>query len=176
MNFSRITTTNDKNFHKTWNLYEKSFPIYERRTLDTHIKALNDENFYCTYITENNTFIGILFYWKLEEFIYIEHLAIDETLRGQGYGSKILKEFSSIEKNLILEIDPPIDDVSIKRYHFYENAGFKLYDFEHIQLPYRKGYEGYKLKILAKGINLSQESYSKFYELMFKNLLPYCQN
>ena len=101
MNFLRITHTNEENFHKTWNLYEKSFPIYERRTLDTHIKALDDENFYCTYITENNTFIGILFYWKLEEFIYIEHFAIDESLRGKGYGSKVLKEFSSIERNLI---------------------------------------------------------------------------
>lgn len=175
MNFIRITHTNEENFYKAWNLYETSFPIYERRTFDTHIKALDDENFHCTYITENNTFIGILFFWKLEEFIYIEHFAIDENLRDKGYGSKILKEFCLIEKNLILEIDPPIDNISIKRYYFYKNCGFKLYDFEHVQLPYRKGYEGYKLTILANGIDLNQELYSKFYHLMFKNLLPYCQ-
>ncbi len=176
MKFLRITHTYEENFNKAWSLYEKSFPIYEKRTLETHEKALDNENFYCTYIMDNNIFIGILFYWKLDKYIYLEHFAIDESLRGKGYGSKVLKEFSSKNTNIILEIDPPIDDISIKRYNFYKSLGFKLYDFDHIQLPYRKNYEGYKLKILAHGILLSLDDYNEFYDLMYKNLLPYCQN
>lgn len=176
MEFIRITHTNEENFKNTWNLYESSFPIYERRTLDTHIKALNDENFYATYVLDNNLFVGILFYWKLDKYIYIEHFAINKNLRGKGYGSKILKEFTHNNSNIILEIDPPIDDISINRYNFYKNLDFKLYNFDHVQLPYRKSYEGYKLKILAHGIILEDKQYNEFHSLLFKNLIPYCEN
>ena len=176
MDFIRITDKNNKDFHKAWELYENSFPIHERRTLETHKKALDNENFYCTYVMEDDTFIGILFYWKLNNYIYVEHFAISPELRNHGFGTKVLNEFTSNNDNIILEIDPLEDEVSIKRYHFYKNIGFKLHDFDHIQLPYRKDYEGYVLRILSHSIDLTEDSYNEFYKLLFDSLTKYCED
>lgn len=175
MNFIRILDNNDKNFDKAWELYESSFPIYERRTLKSHIEALKNENFHCTYAIDGGAFIGILFYWKLGKYIYVEHLAINSELRNHGFGTKLLEAFTSNHDNVILEIDPPVDEVSIKRHHFYKNIGFESHDFHHVQLPYRKGYEGYVLKILSHSANLTEDSYNEFYKLLFDNLTEYCE-
>ncbi|MCB6146744.1 GNAT family N-acetyltransferase [Providencia rettgeri] len=39
------------------------------------------------------TFYWFYWCWKIEDYYYIEHLAISPVLRGQGYGQKVLKQF-----------------------------------------------------------------------------------
>ncbi|MGL5316183.1 MAG: GNAT family N-acetyltransferase, partial [Peptostreptococcaceae bacterium] len=94
----------------------------------------------------------------------------------KNYGSKILKEFCSVNKHTILEIDNPIDEISIKRLNFYSKIGFKLQKFEHIHPPYRHGYDGHNLKIMSYNRDLSEEEYEEFNIFLNTNVMIYSEN
>lgn len=46
-------------------------------------------------------------------------------MRGRGYGAQALSLLGERKKTVILEIDPPNDEVSVRRKAFYERAGYK---------------------------------------------------
>lgn len=62
--------------------------------------------------------------WETETFIYVEHFFILPHLRGHACGSRALALLGGRGKTVILEIDPPADDVSLRRRGFYERAAF----------------------------------------------------
>lgn len=175
MEFIRINSKDDKYFNDAMKIYQTSFPIFEQRTMKNQIEVLENKEYYSTIICENNILIGLLFYWKYGKYTYIEHLAISPSLRGKNYGSKILKIFCEDNKNTILEIDNPIDEISIKRLKFYSKIGFKLQNFQHIHPPYRKGYEGHNLKIMSFNRDLSKEEYDAFNVFLKTKVMKYSE-
>ena len=81
--------------------------------------------------------LGLLTTWEFADFIYIEHFAIDPALRSQGYGSEALKAFIHEQcKPLVLEAEPPTDEMTHRRIRFYERIGLTLYDYPYIQPAY----------------------------------------
>lgn len=92
MDFIRLKNINDENWNKIWEIYEESFPKHELRNIKEQKEAMNDDEFFCVYVKEEETVVGIIFYWELEQFRYIEHFAVNPNLRGGGYGSKILEK------------------------------------------------------------------------------------
>lgn len=175
MQFIRINSKDDKYFNDTMKIYQTSFPIFEQRIIKDQIEALENKNYYSTIICENDRLIGLLFYWKYDNYVYIEHLAISLSLRGKKYGSKILKTFCENNKNIILEIDNPIDEISRKRLKFYSEIGFKLQEFDHIHPPYRKEYNGHKLKIMSFNRDLSKEEYNQFNVFLKTKVMKYSE-
>lgn len=161
--FLRLSSKEDRFFRAAMQLYEKSFPACERREMEDHLLALKDDRYHCDVIVENDKLIGIFFYWKLGWFIYGEHLAIDPKLRGKSYGTKILRAFCSKHKEMILEIEPPKDDITIRRLHFYKRLGFKLQPFNHFQVNYRKEDKNLQLKIMTYGRDWCRKEYDDFY-------------
>lgn len=59
-------------------------------------------------------------------------------MRNKQYGQKTLSLLAKQGKTLILEIDPPKDDISKRRKGFYERCGFTENFFTHIHPPYHK--------------------------------------
>ena len=90
MKFIRIEAKEDPYHDDAMNIYINSFPIFERRTEKDQIDVLKNEKYKCNVVCDNNKVIGILFYWEINSYRYIEHFAIDKNLRGKSYGSKIL--------------------------------------------------------------------------------------
>ena len=81
--------------------------------------------------------LGLLTTWEFADFIYIEHFAISPTLRSQGYGSEALKAFIHEQcKPLVLEAEPPTDEMTRRRIRFYERIGLTLYDYPYTQPAY----------------------------------------
>ena len=94
--------------------------------------------------------LGLLTTWHFEEFIYIEHFAIDPTLRSQGYGSEALKAFIHEHgKPIVLEAEPPTDAFSIRRIRFYERIGLTLYDFPYMQPAYTEDSHPVELRLMG---------------------------
>ncbi len=151
MIFKRITDSSTIDFKETYDIYKTSFPIFEQRTLQDQLEALSDQEYFCHAIQdEQNKNIGLLFTWRTDSFIYIEHLAILESERGKNIGTstlKMLKESTSLP--IILEIDPPVDAISIRRKGFYESLGFVMSDFKHIHPAFTKESGAYDLKIMS---------------------------
>lgn len=162
MCFERITRPDGPLFEEAFRLYETAFPIFEQRPRAAQEAVLAEREYHCEAILDEGAFVGLLFYWETDEFLYIEHFSILPTLRGKSYGSRALALLGERGKALILEIDPPVDEVSINRRHFYERLGFAAHDFVHTHPPYRKGNYGHSLVIMARPA-ISQSEYDRFF-------------
>ena len=176
MNFIRLANTKHKYWDKAWQVYEISFPIFERRLIEDQIEAVRDERFKPMVIEESGQFIGLLFYWEWDNYRYIEHFAIDPVLRGKNYGSKAIRKLCEEDFTTLLEIDLPIDEIAKNRLRFYEKARFKMNNYTHYHPPYRKGYEGHELCVLSYKQGLSEQEYSRFKGFSQDEVMKYAAN
>lgn len=166
MKTARLTDPNDPRFAPLWKLYETSFPISEQRTLEHQQTALRSPLFHFMAYLEAENIIGLMGYWEFEDYLYIEHYAIDPTLRGQGYGSKILQTLiQDTDKTIILEIDEPQDEISIRRLHFYQRLGFVSNPYVHPLPRYRNNDEHQEayLQILSYPTAIDPQRYERFH-------------
>ncbi|KJU72657.1 GNAT family N-acetyltransferase [Clostridium baratii] len=175
MDFIRLKNINDENWNKIWRIYEESFPKHELRNIKEQKEAMNDDEFFCVYAKEEETVVGIIFYWEWEQFRYIEHFAVNPNLRGGGYGSKILEEICNDDKITILEIDPVVDEISERRLVFYERLGFKMNKFNHLHPPYKNGDKGHKLKVLSYKCIISENQFSDFKNFLENHVMKYSE-
>lgn len=153
-------------------LYTISFPIFEQRTEVQQEKAFCCPHYFLSAYTENEVFVGFIGHWEFDSYIYIEHFAIDQTLRGKGHGSKILTDF--INKNskiVLLEIDPVMDDISAARLRFYQRCGFHSNNYTHTHPPYRPGYEGHSLLVLTTVREITKDEYKQFYDDLYNRIM-----
>ncbi len=122
-----ISTTKESLFQFCWELYLKAFPENERRSLDYHTETMSKREFHCDVVLDSDTPIGILFWWDLSDYIFVEHLATTPAVRGKGYGNQILQELiTDSKKPILLEVELPEDEISRRRIGFYERIGFVL--------------------------------------------------
>lgn len=66
------------------------------------------------------------------------------------------------KKTVILEIDPPKDEVSVRRKAFYERAGYRANPFEHIHPTYRSEYKDHRLVVMTCPAAISENEYKNF--------------
>lgn len=100
-----------------------------------------DEQFHFDLIYDEGEFIG----WSAllgctDSFIYIEHFCVLPEKRNRKYGERTLSMLQGCNKTIILEIDPPKDEIlrPFAVADFMERNGFKLNDFEHFAPAYTR--------------------------------------
>lgn len=139
MIFKKIENSDSKEFKEAWKIYESSFPPNERRSLELQIDLMKNKLYNFFVVLENKIIIAIITYWDSDNFLFIEHLAVKEDIRGKSIGTKLLKEYLIRNKQtIVLEVEIPSTEIAIKRIRFYEKMGFKLNKFDYIQPPYGK--------------------------------------
>ena len=144
-------------------LYSSSFPIFEQRTEEQQKIAFLHPQYHLIAYAEENKFIGFISYWEFPAYIYIEHFAVNESLRGNGIGSNLLNKFiGEHSKIIILEIDPITDMISTARLRFYQKCGFFTNDYHHIHPAYRKEFEGHSLIVLSTKRKITKNEYDLF--------------
>ncbi|WP_228005850.1 GNAT family N-acetyltransferase [Xenorhabdus sp. BG5] len=113
-----------------------------------------------------DVFVGFIGAWQFEDTFYIEHIAISSSLRGQGYGKRVLDAFCTKHSKVVLEIDPVVDEISSKRLRFYQQCGFVTHEILHYHPSYHPDREPHELVVLSYPEQLSKQSYQ-----VFKNCL-----
>ena len=113
MQIIRISDIHHPRFGEVWHLYQNSFPLCEQRTLDHQITAFKADRFHLDVYLDGETLVGFIGYWDFDDYLYIEHYAINSDLRGGGWGSRILEALQKTAgKTIILEIDEVVDEIS----------------------------------------------------------------
>ena len=92
-------------FEQVFSIMERSFPADEYRTYEEQKELLFEPRYHiyvCMRQDPDHACVeAFLSVWQLEDFTYIEHLASDPAIRGQGLGSAILQEaFRMFPNNL----------------------------------------------------------------------------
>lgn len=158
-----------------WELYTNSFPIEEQRPLSLHQKAINDTRFHpYVYVSDQDELLAICFYWQFPQFKYLEHFAVNPKYRNKGIGSKIIKNFAQDHQPVILEIEPPIDTISIQRLRFYKRNLFKETPHCFKQLKYQKIKEDVWLNLLCNQ-EMSTNLFQQFQDIIYQELTIYCE-
>lgn len=162
MKFKRLTTSSGEAYEKAMELYRISFPVHEQRLPASQAGVMGTEAYHFDLIYDGETWVGLLLSWETAEFFYVEHFCIRPEMRGRQYGQRALELLNGRGKRVILEIDPPVDEVSVRRKAFYERAGYRENGFSHVHPPYREGFEGHKLVVMSHSGPLSAAEYGAF--------------
>ena len=175
LQFIPFKSRSDKGWAEAWALYEVSFPDCERWDAAGYDRAFSDPHFEADGIWRGDEFIGILFHWNAGNYDYVEHLAISPRLRGQNMGSKALSAFCQ-GRRVILEIDPPVDDISIRRRHFYERLGFITNPYEYIHPSFRRPFNPHQLILMSYPTALTYEEARDFADFIRERVLLYSEH
>ena len=123
-----VKTTKIKNVKK---LYIRAFPKSERLPYSvlkflTLFKGISFNEYY-----DGDLFCGFTYTVETDYTLFIYYLAIDENLRGKGYGSKILSliKNSYPNKTITLNVEPIDENADnysqrLTRLSFYKRNGF----------------------------------------------------
>lgn len=151
-------TKND--LEKFFSLYEEDFPYLERRSREDFLSVLEESSHSANFIFDGKTLVGYICFWEFKNFIFIEHIATLNSLRGHGYGSKFLNEFiANAGKKIVLEVEPPENEIAIKRIKFYERVGFNLISHTYFQPSYHGDGGEVEMKIMTTANNYSKENF-----------------
>lgn len=169
MEFKRITRTDDPLYARAIALYHDSFPLHEQREALSQSRILENDAYHFNVICDNGAFVGEILYWAIGDFFYIEHFCIDLAVRNKSYGQKTLSALQNTP--LVLEIDPPVDAISLRRKHFYERCGFVENPYPHVHPPYHAGSAGHALVVMSAPRGLSEKEYAHFNEYLHNTVM-----
>ena len=115
--------------------------------------------------------MGEILYWDIAEALYIEHFCVSPAMRNRHYGQRILSAYQSTP--LILEIDPPVDALCLRRKGFYERCGFTENPYAHVHPPYHPGNPGHRLVVMSSPEKLTPDAYERFYRFLLDTVMKH---
>lgn len=113
-------------------LYNSAFPKEERAPFYLMKRKADRGRGELLAVRDGENFVGLVYMICCRDMAYLFYFAIDEPLRGRGYGSKVLTAVKERYhgKRLFLareQLDPSADNYEqrIKRHYFYKHNGFE---------------------------------------------------
>ena len=173
--FKKIENSSDLLFSKMYELYRSTFPVAEQRDLDGLEHVLNhDKNFEMDALMKSSDFVGFFDFWTFEHFVYVEHFAVDSKMRGQNIGSEVIKTFlSKINLPIVLEVEPPQNEQSIRRIDFYERLGFKLLSHNYAQPYYDNSKKLLPMLLMSNDYDFADKYFSLIKNTLYKDVYRY---
>jgi len=167
----RIT---EKDFESLYKLMEASFPPTERRTKEGQRALFAEEPSYNIYGTKNektNAVEAFLATWELDSVLFLEHFAVDPSLRGNGLGSRLLCELASAtDKPICLEVEPPENELAKRRIEFYKRNGFFLNEYPYIQPSLASGEPPIPLMVMTYGHPSDQTEFARIRDELYRKV------
>ena len=113
-------------FSQTWSIYNASFNDVERRTLFEQLLAMRRLRYRFSAIRRKGAVVGVLGFWELEDFCFLEHIAVAPEYRSGGYGRRAIQMLQRlVRKPILLDVEPlDTDENAVRRVSFYQRLGF----------------------------------------------------
>lgn len=166
-------------FDQIYKIMEESFPTSEFRTYSAQKELLKDPAYHLLIEhNDHDEVIAFLASIEFENFRYIEHIAVAPSFRGGGTGKSLVERYiRQSALPIVLEIEPPETEIQQKRVMFYEQLGFRLNKFNHIQPPLRGNENALVLNIMSYPELLTNSQYekikNKLYQKVYKVPITY---
>ena len=132
-----IETADYPGFAELKLLYTRAFPPDERRDSYELDKMLNNDSFSFLMISHYDKPAGLIAFWLIEDYAFIEHLVVTEQFRNRKIGETAVHLLNeALQLPLLLETEHPTEEISKSRLGFYERQGFMIVDADYIQPAY----------------------------------------
>ena len=113
-------------------LMREAFPPAERRTDEEFRQLFSHPQVQILCAQEGEQLLGFLLLWVLNDFVFVENFAVQPASRNLGLGSGLLGHLKErFHLPVILEVEPPEDELKRRRVAFYKRNGFHLNGFEY---------------------------------------------
>ncbi|MFZ2538715.1 MAG: GNAT family N-acetyltransferase [Oscillospiraceae bacterium] len=158
-------------FQRIFEIMDASFPNNEMRTKENQYELFTTNRHYHIEClgNDNDEVLGFMIVWDLGEFIFIENFATDESVRGQGLGGDLLDfVVEKYQKDVILEVELPQDEMKSRRIGFYQRHDFIYNEFDYLMPPLRVGDEFLPLKIMSHKKEFSAKTFQPYQALIYK--------
>lgn len=165
---NRIDSSHDPLFEQVWQLYCQSFPLYERHDRVGLANQLDNNTDYSIYATtEGGEFVGFIGFWHFEDLACLEHFAVAPEFRCGGRGRGILDRFidSVAPRCVVGEIEPPTDELKIRRASFYKRAGF-IEGESFLFPPYRGEGEPFPMIFISYPRGVDHEQFERYQQFL----------
>lgn len=160
-----------EDFEAVYAIMESSFPESEIRTKEGQRQLLDLEAYRLFGFREDGDIKGFIAEWAGPGHHFIEHFAVSKHSRGGGMGTKLLQYYhQQSDKPVILEVEPPEDEIRKRRIAFYERNGYHLSRFGYTQPVINEGHEGVPLRLMSRPEALTEERFLSFKDWIFRTV------
>ena len=173
---SMMQQERDHHFRQAWAIYEASFPVDERRPLTAHLQTESDSRYTFTpLLDDGGTVVGLLGYWSLGTFTFLEHIAISSACRGTGIGTSTVRELQEVAHlPLILETElPEMNSQAPKRIRWYESLGFHSNQQDYVQPAYAMNQNPVPSRIMSYPHQLSHGDFHLIRDTLYSEVYRY---
>lgn len=144
-------------------LYSAAFKSCDRRDPRQQALAFAMPGYRLEVLREDGQTLLFVSYYLFDDYFYLEHFAVDQSLRGQGVGARAMRELMARYpgKRLVLEVDPNPADGGERRIAFYERLGLVLNPEGIERVSFVKGGPPVFLRIMSAGRALTGEEFAR---------------
>ncbi len=169
----RPLSQKDDNYLAVIDLYKKAFTTHQKvPTWLLRFKLRNGKQGF-NVLYSDDTWIGLIYITEFKDIVLVHFLAISESQRSGGYGSKVMTSLKAKHagKRIVLNIEKLDKQAQnyqqrLKRKAFYEKNAF-------ISSGYIVKEPGEELEMLIFGGNISKEEIEAMYRELFGSLLGF---
>lgn len=158
--FERIT---EETFDEIFPLLEDAFPVTELREKERQRALLAEPCYRLNGVRRDGGFAAVFAAWEIEEFLYIEHFAVQEAYRNGGYGGRLLDCFLAEKaRPMVLEVELPTDELTKRRIGFYQRHGLIFNEYPYLQPPMRKGQKPLPLRLMTSPAAIDEKEFQRY--------------
>ena len=147
-------------FEAVYALMEQSFPTAEYRRKEEQEKLIMQECYQLWCYEGQGRIQGFAAVWTVNDFWFVEHLAVAPAMRGQGVGGQLLDAL--LEKSpgkLCLEVELPDTPIAKRRIDFYRRHGLCLNHYAYTQPSISAGKPQVPLMVMSYPRSMTQEEF-----------------
>lgn len=159
-------------FDRLYHILEYSFPETERGNYRFHYNEFSRKSFRSMCFEPDGMPAAFLNYYELQDIsaVFVEHFASEAELRGKGIGSALMNELKARYSSMIvLEVEPPENELSERRVRFYQRLGFTLNAGDYFQPSYYGNPEPLPLMLMST-VPLSGRDFSRTAESIHREV------
>ena len=135
--YSKTYPIPDEKFDRLFEILEYSFPPCERGNYALHRSEFTRAEFRCMCYEPEGVPAAFINYYHLRDInaLFVEHFASAEELRGKGVGSAVMNSLleRSGDSLVVLEVEPPENELARRRVQLYRRLGFTLNEGAYFQ-------------------------------------------
>lgn len=113
-------------------------------------------------VVQDGVLLAFANYREYEDFVYIEHIATLERLRGQSISAPLFGHFMKGYPYVLCELS-----VNSERISFYERIGFTLNPYDYVVPPYGGNTKAEKYLLYTYPRTLDMETFERFKKIIF---------
>ncbi len=172
--FSSTNRPDERMEQEIYSVMSEAFPACERKNREDFLAQFSQSHFFSLCAIRGGELAGFLNFWDFGQFVYIEHFAVRQSLRGGGTGTALLSHVQkSVNKPIVLEAEPAnLGETAVRRLEYYRRCGFCNNPYPYIQPSMQAGEPPVPLVIMSSPKPLSEQEFAcvrdKLYSDVYK--------